>query len=183
MDGRRSGAVALQLEDAEQTLRQSLAEVCAKRPSARANTGELIRVAAILEIAGSAVKRAIAIRRRRRVDHASRNEHGVMTDAEAMMTRTTARHAFTDSHSVAWHVFDVYPATDRVESSRLAPPFQHGWLCFESAGEKRRLTPIPWGWESLNDDDLEQLLQRAEIVPVPRRRSRRSRDDLTPPPV
>jgi hypothetical protein len=182
MDRRRSDTLALQLEDAERTLRQSLVEVCARAPSSRPNTGELIRVAAVLEIAGSAVKRAIAIRRRRRIDDALRSEHGVMADAEAMMTRTTARHAFTDSGRTVWNVFDVYPASDPSAVSRLAPSFQHGWLCFESAGEKRRLSPIPWGWDSLADHDLEELLGRAEVVAVPRRR-RRSRDDLMPPPA
>lgn len=180
MERRRSGSLAVQLEDAEQTLRQSLAEVCAKRPSARTNTGELIRVAAMLEIAGSAVKRAIAIRRRRRVDEALRTHQGAMADAESMMTRTTARHPFTDSMSITWDVFDVYPTGDAVALSRLESSFHHGWLCFQSAGEKRRLSPIPWGWQSLSDEELERLLRRAEIVPVPRRR-RRSRDDLTPP--
>jgi hypothetical protein len=180
---RRRDSLAVQLEDAEQTLRQSLADVCAKKPSSRTNTGELIRVAEVLEIAGTAVKRAIAIRRRRRVDEVLRSAHGVMADAEAMRVRTTARHAFTDSHQNVWHVFDVYPTTDPAELSRLAPPFLHGWLCFESEREKRRLSPIPWGWRSVNDHDLEKLLARAEIVPAPRRRGRRSRDDLSPPPA
>ena len=183
MDRRRTDPLALQLEDAEQKLRQSIAEVCARAPSSRANTGELIRVAAVLEIAGSAVKRAIAIRRRRRVNEALRTHGSVMADAEVLMTRTTARCRFTDSRRIVWDVFDVYPPTDPAVLGHLAPSFQHGWLCFESVGEKRRLGPIPWGWESLSDRQLEEVLRRAEIVPVPRRRGRRSRDDLTPPPA
>jgi hypothetical protein len=181
MDRRRSDALALQFEDAEQALLRSLAEVCAKAPSTKRNTGELVRVAAVLEIAGSDVKRAIAIRRRRRLERAARSDRVLMADAEAMMTRTTARHAFIDSRGVGWNVFDVQPALDRAMLTQLAPPFQEGWLCFESVTEKRRLTPIPSNWRSLSDSDLEKLLGEAEIVRMPRRRSRRSRDDLTPP--
>jgi hypothetical protein len=183
MGSRRSDAFVLQLEEAEKTLQDSLADVCAKAPSCRANTGELIRVAAVLEVAGSAVKRAITIRHRRRVDESLRTERGVMAVAEAMMTRTTARHVFTDSRKVVWNVFDVYPAVGPAALKRLTPAFQKGWLCFESVGEKRRLSPIPWNWRLLPDRELEELLQQAEIVPVPRRRSRRSRDDLSPPPA
>jgi hypothetical protein len=183
MDRRRSDALALQLEGAEQALWQSLAEVCAKAPPTRRNTGELIRVAAVLEIAGSDVRRAIAIRRRRRLERAARSDRVLMADAEAMMTRTTSRHAFIDSRGVGWSVFDVQPTLEPAMLSQLAPPFQEGWLCFESVAEKRRLSPIPSNWRSLSDSDLEHLLEQAEIVPVPRRRSRRSRDDLTPPPT
>ncbi|MEX2110752.1 MAG: hypothetical protein WD802_09135 [Gemmatimonadaceae bacterium] len=33
--------------------------------------------------------------------------------------------------------------------------FEKGWLCFESEeGEKRRLAPVPEGWEDAQDDKL-----------------------------
>jgi hypothetical protein len=39
-----------------------------------------------------------------------------------------------------------------------------GWLAFEPAagGEKRRLAPIPGNWETANDEELEDMLARAE---------------------
>lgn len=37
-----------------------------------------------------------------------------------------------------------------------------GWLCFESGDEKRRLGPIPRGWESLSDTELGQMLRQAQ---------------------
>ncbi|MBA3645883.1 MAG: hypothetical protein H0W63_06860 [Gemmatimonadaceae bacterium] len=36
----------------------------------------------------------------------------------------------------------------------VAAVFENGWLCFESDEEKRRLAPVPDGW---NDADAEKL--------------------------
>ncbi|HEU5174223.1 MAG TPA: hypothetical protein VFT96_05665 [Gemmatimonadaceae bacterium] len=46
---------------------------------------------------------------------------------------------------------------------------RHGWLVFETAGQRRRLVPIPENWEVVDEQTLEQLCARAEQVP-PRRR-------------
>ena len=101
---------------------------------------------------------------------------------------------FEDSKGTEWQVWDVVPrleerrssgATDRriaihvipfadrrrtprrVAQSRralLRGSFAHGWLCFESRREKRRLSPIPTDWTTCEDDLLEAYLQ--EGVPV-----------------
>ncbi len=44
-----------------------------------------------------------------------------------------------------------------------------GWLCFESSAGKRRLAPIPSGWESMPPDSLSTLCERATPV-TPRQR-------------
>lgn len=44
-------------------------------------------------------------------------------------------------------------------------PFANGWLCFESEREKRRLAPIPAGWESRDAGALEHLCEQACRVP------------------
>ena len=41
---------------------------------------------------------------------------------------------------------------------------EHGWLTFMSGDDKRRLSPIPAGWEGFDDARLSGLLQRAERV-------------------
>jgi hypothetical protein len=104
---------------------------------------------------------------------------------------------FTDSAGSDWRVWDVTPyttyaterrATDRrvsgdaayigperragrerrVRTPRLMTPgLETGWLCFESEREKRRLTPIPSGWEACAPDELEDLVRQAQ--PVTRR--------------
>jgi hypothetical protein len=39
-----------------------------------------------------------------------------------------------------------------------------GWLTFESLEEKRRLIPIPAGWEDLNQQELRALCEKARRV-------------------
>jgi hypothetical protein len=41
----------------------------------------------------------------------------------------------------------------------------HGWLAFESDGEKRRLAPVPDAWEELSADTLEKLCREAIVAP------------------
>lgn len=49
---------------------------------------------------------------------------------------------------------------------RLAvlPAFLSGWLCFESDVEKRRLAPIPSGWQLMSDRGLAELCARGTVV-------------------
>lgn len=60
-------------------------------------------------------------------------------------------------------------AADRRARPRmhLSPALQGGWLVFEAETEKRRITPIPQGWDSLPDDELDRI--RLSADPVPRR--------------
>ena len=46
----------------------------------------------------------------------------------------------------------------------VASEFSGGWLCFESEGEKRRLAPIPEGWDEAGPDRLATWLQAAKRV-------------------
>lgn len=46
----------------------------------------------------------------------------------------------------------------------VASEYSAGWLCFEGAGEKRRLAPIPDGWEDAGPDRLSTWLQAAKRV-------------------
>jgi len=45
------------------------------------------------------------------------------------------------------------------------PAFEKGWLCFETDGEKRRLAPIPEGWDAAEVEQLEAWCGDALIVP------------------
>jgi hypothetical protein len=86
---------------------------------------------------------------------------------------------FTDAGGTEWRVWQVLPSPmdsqqDPAESltrmSLNGTPFAKGWLCFESAVEKRRLAPIPEGWEFLDAAILQDLCERAQLVPVRRAR-------------
>ena len=46
----------------------------------------------------------------------------------------------------------------------VASEYSSGWLCFEGEGEKRRLAPVPNGWEDAGPDRLATWLQAAKRV-------------------
>ena len=50
----------------------------------------------------------------------------------------------------------------------VAEEFAYGWLCFETAGEKRRLAPVPERWDRADDETLQQWCSLAK--PAIRRR-------------
>lgn len=83
-----------------------------------------------------------------------------------------------------WRVWDVAPESieplTRAEDY-LADCYRDGWVVFESfdGSGKRRLYPPPYGWEHRTDDQLEDLLDRAEIL-QPRRQVRFRGDDVIP---
>ena len=54
-------------------------------------------------------------------------------------------------------------STDR-RNQPSKPELSEGWLVFEGGGERRRLAPIPPGWEVRSDADLERLCGRAQPV-------------------
>lgn len=83
---------------------------------------------------------------------------------------------FTDSTGMEWRVWEVLPATAGTQSSAEVftrtslqnTAFANGWLCFESPAEKRRLAPIPAGWEFHDNALLEQIRDQATVVPARR---------------
>ena len=82
---------------------------------------------------------------------------------------------FTDSTGVEWRVWEVFPTREGrsfVETSSTSlkeTPFANGWICFESPVEKRRLAPIPVGWEFNEISSLEDLCRQASPVSVKKR--------------
>ena len=101
-----------------------------------------------------------------------------------------AHRQYRDGQDVVWQVWDIHPMevarqirshdADVGEASTPPPTRTRmavsgelvgGWLCFESDREKRRLWPIPAGWEQLDDTELTALC--AAAVPAPERKPRR----------
>lgn len=79
-----------------------------------------------------------------------------------------ALRSFTDSQGQGWRVWNVVPQYDAArDEDTLTPGLQGGWLCFEREGQKRRLSPIPQGWEEAGTVELERYC--SEATPVARR--------------
>jgi len=79
-----------------------------------------------------------------------------------------AERSFTGLDGTSWQAWDVVPGqhADWPAHARqhLPEAMSEGWLCFECAGEKRRLHPIPPGWASGSDDDLRAFCRDASPV-------------------
>ena len=58
---------------------------------------------------------------------------------------------------------------DQFPRIRLRGGLDGGWLAFESTQERRRLCPIPTGWESASDTELERWCRSASPAAPPRR--------------
>ena len=71
-----------------------------------------------------------------------------------------------DEAGVEWMVYAVNPvgANEWRSIESLPQSYRSGWLCFESATEKRRLTPLPPEWENLPLEQLSGLLGTAILV-------------------
>ena len=83
---------------------------------------------------------------------------------------------FRDSADISWTVFEVRrQITSKREGDLLPSGFSDGWLCFECAGQKRRLVRYPNAWRELSDVELEKLLAQAQQAP---RTTFRAPDDL-----
>jgi hypothetical protein len=67
---------------------------------------------------------------------------------------------FVDRRGDHWDVFEVYPGHRGRDTTHLPESFRGGWLCFQSASERRRLAPIPVGWESWEEGPLLVALEQ-----------------------
>ena len=83
----------------------------------------------------------------------------------------SAMRHFRDKAGVEWQVFLTARGSDAVSREHFLPEaYREGWLVFESAQEKRRLAPVPANWESLPNEALVALCERASPQ-LPRMRS------------
>jgi hypothetical protein len=66
-----------------------------------------------------------------------------------------------DTDGCVWAIFDVRPSGHRSVLPQVQVGYTEGWLCLQSADSRRRLAPIPAGWENGTDAELLQLVARA----------------------
>jgi hypothetical protein len=109
----------------------------------------------------------VAARAPRRAANAA--EQIAMTEEGARM----ALREFRDAHGVEWKVWATIPeasALVRVDYGSLGG-LAEGWLTFECTGVRKRLAPVPAGWDGLSESELEEYCRQAK-VPPPRRSAR-----------
>lgn len=87
---------------------------------------------------------------------------------------------FRDGAGVEWTVFEVRRTNEESNWAYLPRGFRSGWLCFESASGKRRLSPVPDGWKLQEEDGLERMLKRATPVGRTQRDSVKDLDAVRP---
>ena len=80
---------------------------------------------------------------------------------------------FTDSTGTTWRVWSTTPR----KGAFYDDIHRAGWLTFESASTRKRLAPIPRGWEEASVERLDLMCRAADVV---KRRSGAS--PLTPDP-
>lgn len=66
---------------------------------------------------------------------------------------------FTDAAGVRWRVWSTIPL-----STGVVGTLRRGWLTFEAGPRRRRLAPIPDGWEDASDAELSAYCARAEAT-------------------
>lgn len=75
-----------------------------------------------------------------------------------------AHRVFRDSQGVTWSVWAVRPSGQGGVRAELRGTFAQGWLAFVCEDEKRRLSPVPDEWATLDDGALESLCVQAEVA-------------------
>lgn len=100
------------------------------------------------------------------------------------------RRLFLDVLGTEWEVWEVYPRLverrllrERRAARRHSVERRHvpvgrptlprqilgGWLAFQSKHERRRVIPVPDGWEDLDDRELQALLVHSKVSSRPKR--------------
>jgi hypothetical protein len=86
-----------------------------------------------------------------------------------------AHRTVRDSVGHDWDVWEVHPTLAGQTpigtgvKGRVSQRLAAGWLAFQSAHEKRRLAPVPDGWEAMSDEEILALLERAPKAGKPSR--------------
>lgn len=171
MEREASRPLDARLDEVTAALKASLDEACGADVH-RLDTGEAVRIDEVLAIASDAAKEVVSLRRKRRHGKGPR-----VSGKTTVVSDTGAHRLFIDERGVSWDAFAVLPATEPRALARLPEEYQLGWLCFESATEKRRLGPIPDHWQTASDEELRRFRDAAQPV-AQRGASPESRDRI-----
>jgi hypothetical protein len=166
MEPEQNGSPSPELLEAQETLKEMLEEACAAEIH-NADTGQLVRIQKVLALADEAAREVISIRRKRPGGGRPARTPVAPPEREVAgpeTSRLETHRVFDDVRGVRWDTCAIHPSAP-VGRVQLPEPYRSGWLFFDSAGEKRRLSPIPEDWHSATDDMLRAMCERAEVVP------------------
>jgi hypothetical protein len=157
MEREDSRPLDAQLEEMQATLEARLSEACGVDVK-RLDTGQSVRFERVLTSASEAARKVVSLKRKQR-GRAPR-----VSSADTSPSAIGEHRQFVDQLGVTWDAFAVLPTADPRGLARLPEQYQHGWLCFESPTEKRRLGPIPDDWRSVNEEVLRRYRDSAQPV-------------------
>ncbi len=71
-----------------------------------------------------------------------------------------------DDAGTTWKVWAVMASSihPKTAAEDYLGEYSEGWLCFESANQRRRLARFPQDWGKLPDKELLRLLKSAQVV-------------------
>jgi hypothetical protein len=70
---------------------------------------------------------------------------------------------YQDTDGRPWRVWAVHPSQSNVG---VRAQYQEGWLAFQSGHIRLRLVPIPPGWESAPEVELDEHRRHAHDAPA-----------------
>ena len=100
------------------------------------------------------------------------------------LEEAVAYREYVDDMGALWRVWDTHPVAANTLRT-VSPNYAGGWLTFESETDRRRLAPIPAGWEVATRELMMHWCARAFQARPPERNHRsaeagRFRNDLGP---
>lgn len=86
-------------------------------------------------------------------------------DSAGRQWRVWSTHpAVSGDHTALGKFMESLPKTDGQQPLSVRQRYVHGWLAFKWDNDRRRLAPIPAGWEESDVETLRRYLASAEIV-------------------
>jgi hypothetical protein len=73
-----------------------------------------------------------------------------------------AHRRIVDENEHVWDVWEVKTSTSTTRRIQVPAELQAGWLAFQCGEERRRLAPLPIGWNEMSDRALLELMARAK---------------------
>jgi hypothetical protein len=68
-----------------------------------------------------------------------------------------------DNEDQVWDVWEVSTATS-IRRVLVQQELQAGWLAFQCGEQRRRLAPLPAGWDEMSDHALLSLIEQARPI-------------------